>query len=133
MDHVGKIARSESSKLILSKIKETGVKIPVVLTGDFNVDQNSDSYKVLENSGILHDAFGLSEVRLDNAATFNNYGRRLAVNERIDHIFLSSAFSVKKYGILTDGYADKTENAKDGFMMRYPSDHFPVMVTVELK
>lgn len=130
MDHIGKVARSESAKLILSKIKEAGVKIPVILTGDFNVDQNSDSYKVLEDSKILKDAYGLAKIKLDNAASFNDYGRGLKKDERIDHIFLSKTFTVGRYGILTDGYVDDT-NGKN--IMRYPSDHFPVMITAELK
>lgn len=135
MDHIGKIARSESAQLILAKIKEAGVKIPVILTGDFNVDQNSDSYKVLENSNILHDSYNMTTHRLDNAASFNDYGNGLHANERIDHIFLSDQFSVKKYGILTDGYVaeDETRTGKDRFGMRYPSDHFPVMANVDLK
>ncbi|WP_447642153.1 MULTISPECIES: endonuclease/exonuclease/phosphatase family protein [Chitinophagaceae] len=135
MDHIGKIARSESAKLILAKIKEAGVKIPVILTGDFNVDQNSDSYKVLENSNILHDSYNLTMNRLDNSASFNDYGGRLRLNERIDHIFLSNQFNVKRYGILTNGYVveDAAKTGKDKFEMRYPSDHFPVMISVGLK
>ncbi len=135
MDHIGKIARSESAKLILSKIKEAGVKIPVVLTGDFNVDQNSDSYKVLETSNILHDSYNLSKIRLDNSASFNSYGNGLGINERIDHIFLSNQFTVKRYGILNDGYVDTTigDNGKTTHTMRYPSDHFAVMANVDLK
>ena len=133
MDHIGKVARSESAKLILSRIKEAGVKIPVILTGDFNADQNSDSYKVLETSGILYDAYGLAKIKLANAASFNDYGQRLEINERIDHIFLSNQFSAPRYGILTDGYVD-VSNANDGKnIMRYPSDHFAVMASVDLQ
>lgn len=135
MDHIGKIARSESAKLILAKIKEAGVKIPVVLTGDFNVDQNSDSYKVLQSSHILQDAYTLSKIRLDNSASFNDYGNRLGSSERIDHIFVSPQFSVKRYGILNDGYVDAKDivDEKTKQIMRYPSDHFPVMISVDLK
>nr|WP_262915707.1 endonuclease/exonuclease/phosphatase family protein [Niabella ginsengisoli] len=35
-DHEGKIARLESSKLILQKIKEIAKGVPAILTGDFN-------------------------------------------------------------------------------------------------
>lgn len=135
MDHIGTVARSESSKLILAKIKEAGVKIPVILTGDFNVDQNSDSYKVLENSNILHDSYNLTKNRLAHAATFQDYGHGLRASERIDHIFLSNTFLVKRYGILTDSYVEESKNASGKTIgtMRYPSDHFPVMITTELK
>lgn len=133
MDHIGKVARSESAKLILAKIKEAGVKIPVILTGDFNVNQNSDSYKVLEESGILKDAYGLAKIKLDNSASFNNYGKGLGKDERIDHVFFSKAFGVDRYAILTDGYVDANDTSDGKYSMHYPSDHFPVMVTAELK
>lgn len=129
MDHVGVVARSESAKLILEKMKERGLSIPVILTGDFNVNQNSESFLLLDNSGLLHDAYSLTPNRLANAATFNGFGKNLHQNERIDHIFLSPTFSIKRYAILTDGYVDTDIKP----MMRYPSDHFPVAIKVVLK
>ena len=41
MDHIGVQARSESAKLILQKVKEQPSHIPVILSGDFNVDQTN--------------------------------------------------------------------------------------------
>ncbi|MFT4204456.1 MAG: endonuclease/exonuclease/phosphatase family protein [Chitinophagaceae bacterium] len=135
MDHVGKVARSESAKLVLAKIKEAGVKIPVVLTGDFNVDQMSPSYEVLEKSDILHDAYNRAKIRLANSASFNDYGSHFGGDQRIDHIFLSGQFDVERYAILTNGYVDTEtkDNGKPTNTMRYASDHFPVMVKVELR
>ena len=41
MDHVGVKARREAAKLVVERIGQmAGDKLPVVLTGDFNVDQN---------------------------------------------------------------------------------------------
>src|SRR5690606_24570908 len=54
-DHVGTIARQESAKLILNKINKTTGTSPTIVTGDFNVDQHSPSYNVLENSNKLAD------------------------------------------------------------------------------
>lgn len=56
MDHVGIIARRESAKLIVEKIKEiAGKDAPVVLTGDFNVDQTNEIYKIFTDSGLMQD------------------------------------------------------------------------------
>ena len=66
---------------------------------------------------------------------------------RIDHLFLTKEFEVKKYGILTDTYrseakesARKEQNGnfpKEVSLSKYeartPSDHFPVMIVVEVK
>ena len=135
MDHVGVKARAESSKLILQKIKEFPTGIPVVLTGDFNVDQFNESYTLLNTSGLLRDAYELSPVKLATIGTFNSFDPNSNTTSRIDHIFLSSAFSVKRYGILTDTYREKrTDSAatsRNAFIARMPSDHFPVMIEVQ--
>ncbi len=136
MDHIGTVARAESAKLILQKIKEFPEPLPVMLSGDFNVDQESESYLLLNNSGIMKDAYDTADLRYIKTATFNNYkpnGSRLKSNgdpQRIDHIFLSPEFDVKKYGVLTDTY--RTQNEEGEFEARVPSDHYPVMIVVEM-
>ena len=48
-DHVGVIARREAAKLVIKKIKEiAGAKAPVILTGDFNVDQKDETYDLFD-------------------------------------------------------------------------------------
>lgn len=147
MDHRGVKARSESAKLILEKIKELPSECPVVLTGDFNVDQNSDSYALLDNSGVLRDSYQKAEFRYAANGTLNGFHADRKTENRIDHLFLTEHFSVKKYGILTDTYrsetAEKNEKEKNGnfpdevsmikFVARTPSDHFPVMIVVDVK
>jgi endonuclease/exonuclease/phosphatase family metal-dependent hydrolase len=143
MDHVGVTARSESAKLILAKIKEMTHNQPVILTGDFNVDQTSPSYAVLEQSGVLKDAYELSPFRYALNGTFNAFKTDSKTNSRIDHIFLTKQFSVTRYGILTDTYrSEREETEKENsanfpkevslskYVARVPSDHFPVMATV---
>ena len=45
MDHIGVQAREESAKLVVAKIREMcKPKEFVILTGDFNVDQNNHIY-----------------------------------------------------------------------------------------
>lgn len=135
MDHIGKQARIESAKLILQRIRELPKKFPVILSGDFNVDQFSDSYKLLVNSDIFKDAYQEAEFIYEPNGTFNNFNPNLKTDKRIDHIFLTNEFVVKKYGILTDTYWSES-NVKDNlitYQARMPSDHFPVMIVVEIK
>lgn len=145
MDHIGVQARSESAKLILQKVKEQPSHIPVILSGDFNVDQTNESYALLNNSGVMRDAYEMADLRYTPNGTFNGFHPDRMTTSRIDHIFLSDDFQVLKYGILTDTYrtpveesAEKEKNGnfpKEVSMQKYearmPSDHFPVMIVVE--
>lgn len=135
MDHVGVVARAESAKLIFKKIQEFPEPLPVMLSGDFNIDQTNEGYKLLNESGIMKDAYDMADYRYIEAGTYNAYnpnGSRMVNGEpqRIDHIFLTPEFSVKKYGVLTDTY--RTMNEDSTYVARTPSDHFPVMIEVEM-
>ncbi|HTD99128.1 MAG TPA: endonuclease/exonuclease/phosphatase family protein [Mucilaginibacter sp.] len=120
MDHIGVVARHESAKLVLSRVKQMAENIPTILTGDFNVDQTSDSYAVVNNSGLLKDCYQLSPLKLATGGTFNNFDINTDNDKRIDHIFITKQFKVKRYGILTNSYHGKL-----------PSDHYPVVVDLE--
>ena len=125
-DHIGVIARKESAKLVLNKIKEMCADEPVILTGDFNVDQYDESYALLQTSGKLTDTYEIAKIRYAQTGTFNDFNPDQNSDSRIDHIFVSSDFDVVRYGILTDSYRDSTS-------IRLPSDHFPVKAEINFK
>ncbi|CAM3418337.1 endonuclease/exonuclease/phosphatase family protein [Pontibacter korlensis] len=118
-DHRGEQARKESVKLILQKVKDIAGKAPIILAGDFNFDQNDEKYKTMSASD-LKDAYHLAGKRYAHRGTFNGFEATRKTDERIDHIWLSPIFSVTRYGILTDTYANGL----------FPSDHFPVVAEV---
>ncbi len=119
-DHQGVVARKESGKLMVQKIKEIAGNEPVLLTGDLNGGRESEWYKTLANSGILKDSYADVKHPYENNSSSNGFRvpRGMGV---IDHIFMSKQFSASKWGILTDTYFGK-----------FPSDHFPVAATVTL-
>lgn len=121
-DHKGVVAREESSKLVLKKIKEIAGSAPAIFMGDLNGDPHSKWYQLIAQSGHLIDAYETSPIRYANNGSFNGFGNSIEQNNIIDHIFLSSSFHALRYGILTDTC-----------MGKYPSDHFPVLVEVDLK
>jgi len=132
MDHVGVKARAESSKLILARIKTFPPGAAVILTGDFNVDQTNEGYKLINESGVLRDCYELAPIRLALNGTFNNFKVDGKTESRIDHIFVSKQFIVDRYSILTETYRSK-DDSTGRYMARTPSDHFPVMAQVERK
>lgn len=146
MDHVGVEAREESAKLVVAKIRELcGPKEFVILTGDFNVDQNNHIYTTFTSSGVLCDSYSAAERRYAPNGTFNSFDPALKTDSRIDHVFVSPSLRVHDYGVLTDTYRSETAESaaeiksgafpKEVSLHRYearaPSDHFPVVVRLE--
>lgn len=125
-DHVGTVARLESSKIILGKIKEMCTDEPVILTGDFNMDQESEGYTVLANSGMLSDTYKIAKKVYAPSGTFNDFMINPTSHSRIDHVFVNKLFKVVKYAILTDTYNSSGQGATTTSKTRLPSDHYPV-------
>ncbi|MFV0267406.1 MAG: endonuclease/exonuclease/phosphatase family protein [Draconibacterium sp.] len=143
MDHIGVEARKNSAKLVLKKITEMCDNKPVILTGDFNVDQHSPNYAVLEGSDLLNDAYEAAKVRYALNGTFNNFKPDMFTGSRIDHVFVSPGFGVERYGVLTDTYRTEIADSKSEksgnfpqevslrkYEARTPSDHYPVKVVL---
>lgn len=120
-DHQGKIAREESGKLILKKMKEIAGSEKAFFTGDLNGDHNSTWYQRLATSGYLVDTYTQAVHPYIFNASFNSFGKALNQNGVIDHIFTTGKVEVKRWGVLTDSYRGK-----------FPSDHFPVLAEVVL-
>ncbi|GAB3432830.1 endonuclease/exonuclease/phosphatase family protein [Niabella aquatica] len=120
-DHQGVIARRESSKLLLKMIGEIAGDSPVLLTGDFNGNRDSEWYQYLATSTLLTDAYTKVKFPYANNSSANGF-RTPRGSAVIDHIFITKQFTASRWGILTDTYFGK-----------FPSDHFPVLADIELK
>lgn len=140
-DHQGSIARLESARLIIHSVKKIAGGQAAVLTGDFNVDQTSESYQVLHDSGYFSDSFETAAERYALNGTPNGFKGSTFTEKRIDHVFHTRGFKAIRYGVLTDSYrtpsVDTTETGSSAFPSevkfknyeaRIPSDHFPVLV-----
>jgi endonuclease/exonuclease/phosphatase family metal-dependent hydrolase len=124
LDHIGEQARTKGIELILSKIKELNrKKYPVILMGDLNSEPQDDRILLLKKA--MDDTRAVSiEKPFGPSGTFNNFKHNEPVTKLIDYIFISknSILKVKKYAVLSD--------SKD---LKYPSDHLPVYVEINLK
>lgn len=146
MDHVGVTARREGAKLIVRKIREIAQGAPVIVTGDFNVDQNDEIYSIFTQSGLLKDSYQSTRLRFAENGTFNSFDTNLFTKSRIDHVFVSPEATVDSYGVLTNSYwlpCDESgqqikghdapqEINFDRYTRRLPSDHYPVFVKIIL-
>ena len=120
-DHIGKNARTESAKLILQKITELNTnELPVFLMGDLNLEPDAEG--VIDILKQLQDSREIAQKTLGPVGTFNGFQFDKPVNRRIDYVFVNDQISVNKYAVLTD--------SND---LKYPSDHFPVLIEAEFE
>jgi len=120
-DHQGVIARKESAKLMVKKIKEIAGKYPVFCVGDFNSTPDTEQIDTMKN--LLADSKQVSTMTpYGPDGTFNNFRFDAPMKKRIDYIFVSEHVEVLKYAVLTD-----SKN------QRYPSDHQPVVIQAIVK
>src|SRR5262245_41149806 len=61
-DHQGTVARIESSKLMLEKIRQIAGSKPVLLTGDFNGNHESEWYQAINKSQYLKDVLPQAKI-----------------------------------------------------------------------
>lgn len=144
MDHVGVVARREAAKLVVARIQEIAKDAPVILTGDFNVDQTNEIYNIFTDSGILKDSYETARIRFAENGTFNAFKTEYFTTSRIDHVFVSPAITVEAYGVLTNSYWTKNQISDEALKAsdapqeiwfsnttrRNPSDHYPVFVKI---
>jgi endonuclease/exonuclease/phosphatase family metal-dependent hydrolase len=117
-DHQGVVARKESGKLMVKKIREIAKDVPVICTGDFNSTPETEQIRAMQ--AFLNDSHEVTVMPpYGPTGTFNGFRFDAPLTERIDYIFVSKVFTVSKYAVLTD--------AKD---QRYPSDHQPVVADI---
>ena len=122
-DHVGTEARRKGALLIIDRIKEIVGDQPAILTGDFNVNNQSEAYRTLTtNAYPLYDSYCIAEEKAGVGYTFHGFGRiPVAEREKIDFIFVSKGIRVLKMDIPEEG--------QDG--SGYLSDHNPVVAELE--
>ncbi|HRK29682.1 MAG TPA: endonuclease/exonuclease/phosphatase family protein [Tepidisphaeraceae bacterium] len=123
-DHVGKVAREESAKLIRRQAETLGEGCSVLIIGDFNCTESDAPYAQLAGQRVgattLIDTYRqVHSERAENEATFTAFKPEAIKGNRIDFIFASDDLNPTAAGI--------DRNLYDG---RLPSDHFPVTATL---
>jgi endonuclease/exonuclease/phosphatase family metal-dependent hydrolase len=118
-DHIGHIARKNSSLLLLKRIGEIAGNSPVFCTGDFNSTPDAEPIQIIAKSGKLFDSYHITkQPPYGTVGTFNSFSLNSKMDERIDYIWVTSGITINKYGVLNEQQYG-----------RFASDHFPVMVS----
>lgn len=117
-DHEGRIARRNSSLLLLKRINEIAGNLPVFCTGDFNATPDDEPIQLIYNDGKLMDSYWITQQPpYGTEGTFNSFNLNSPMKDRIDYIWVTKNITVIKYGTLNEQQYG-----------RFPSDHFPVLI-----
>ena len=118
-DHIGKVARRESAKLVLQKVKQIAGSTPAIITGDFNAMPSDEPIQVIvaaDNPDHLTDTKQISKTpHYGPAGTFNAFTSKEINDQPIDYIFITHGFGVLQHATLSQTWQG-----------RFSSDHFPV-------
>ncbi|MDB6153979.1 MAG: Endonuclease/Exonuclease/phosphatase family protein [Chthoniobacteraceae bacterium] len=122
-DHVGTVARINSSKLIGDRLsKLAGNEAAVILTGDFNCTEDDAAYKLLtdRDDGLtLADSYReIHAERSPDEASFHGF-KPLIAGSRIDWILHTVQYKALDAGII------RSQGS------RQPSDHYPVTAILQ--
>lgn len=107
-----------SARLLRGWAERTAARLPLVLCGDFNADKSSAAYEMLADGHVLTDAWRQANGAGEDETTFHGFGQP-GVAAAIDWVLASPSLAVAAATI------DRAQRAG-----LYPSDHFPVVVTL---
>ena len=120
-DHVGKIARRESAKLLLSRVDEIAKGLPLFVSGDFNSTPQSEVITMLTDknrTNHLIDSRSMAPFIYGPAWTNHSFGEDPIEKRRIiDYIFVNNKVKVEVVAVI----AERLNNL-------YLSDHNPVLL-----
>lgn len=132
LDHMGKVARAQSAKMLAAKVAEIAKGKPFFCVGDFNATTDQEPMKIIFSEKIFQDSLAKAAKKQNaESGTFHAYTGQPKVS-RIDYILVSDGVDVSEYSVIKDSCADLgLPPASD--KIPYPSDHFPVKITAEIK
>lgn len=121
LDHRSVVARRKGTDVNLAHIKANAGDLPVILLGDFNAPEHTDVYKKV--AARMNDSRKITETpAVGPYNTFSGYSRKPGAGAHLDYIFVSPGTRVLSYRVI--------DTLVEG---QFPSDHYPVMVEIELK
>lgn len=124
LDHVGKVARQESVKLIchiIDSICPQKQLFPVILSGDMNSTIEDDIFRPLEKHGLMPSRNNAPKTStLDTYNAYDSTGKFVTNKGEhvIDHFFNSAGIRLVEFQTNTKDYG-----------VPFISDHYPIILT----
>jgi endonuclease/exonuclease/phosphatase family metal-dependent hydrolase len=122
-DHVGKVARAESARMLLKAAQDLAGSKPCIILGDFNASPDQEPIKIISDvNDPLHliDSKAVSSTpHYGPEGTFNGFQAKETSDQPIDYIFIKNGPTVLKHATLSQSWSG-----------RFSSDHFPVLARI---
>lgn len=123
LDHESQASRERSAALLRARIDARPFPSePVIVTGDFNAGEANTAVATMTAGGAFVDAFRVLHPSETTVGTFTGFKAGQVTGDKIDYIFVQPTVRVLSAAIL--------RTSRDG---RYPSDHFPVVATIQFE
>lgn len=127
LDHESQESREQSVQLLLQRIRSRSpANEPVIVTGDFNVEEGNVALEPLLGNANANppfiDTFRKLHPNETDVGTYTAFEFGRTKGAKIDYVLVEPGTEVIRAGILR--YSRNR---------RYPSDHFPVVATVRLR
>jgi endonuclease/exonuclease/phosphatase family metal-dependent hydrolase len=118
---LGTVARAESAKLLVKKVKQIAGSQPAIITGDFNATPIEEPIQIIKEQLIDARAMTKEPHFGPSNSTFNAFDTKETEGRLIDFIFLNN-YSVK---VLKHATLSNTWNG------HFASDHHAVMARLD--
>ena len=121
-DHRGYEAKIVSSYIVLNMIRKVAKGMPSFVSADYNADEKSEAYRVLQSSALLKDTMLATENALNKECqshtSYQPAESKPKNGRHIDHLFYTpNAVKINRWELIIKDY--------DG---KYGSDHLPIYV-----
>ncbi|MCA9733893.1 MAG: endonuclease/exonuclease/phosphatase family protein [Deferribacteres bacterium] len=123
-DHRGEEARRNSAALIMYRIRDVAGDKPVVLSGDFNLDEHADPYFLITkgDAPLIDSRIAVGDAAYGPYGTYTGFNGDEKNLRNIDFIFVNDRIDVLRQGIISENW--------NGIL---PSDHRPVVADIRFK
>jgi endonuclease/exonuclease/phosphatase family metal-dependent hydrolase len=118
----GNVSRADGAKLVTQMIDSLAVGVPVICVGDFNASTTEAAFYNQMTSVLTDSRIATVSIPIGSYGTYNCWDTSKAAlkkDKRIDYVFVKD-FEVLSYETLNEKFVVDT----------WPSDHFPVKVTL---
>lgn len=126
LDHQSQPSRERSADLLATRVAARPAGEPAIVTGDFNAGEDNPAVRRLVSAQgtaapLLLDTFRALHPSETVVGTFTGFTFGKTDGDKIDYVMVTPDVVVREAAIV--------RTSRDG---RYPSDHFPVVATVQL-